>query len=100
MFGTLLTLGLNIMKRFEVCDFLKIDDITLINWLTLIESNYKSSNPYHNSTHASDVLHATAYFLSSERISVKILKIIKKSKNKLFKKIFINKRKFLMIAIK
>ena len=61
---------MNIMKRFDVCEFLKIEEQTLVNWLTLIELNYKQDNPYHNSTHASDVLHATAYFLANEKISV------------------------------
>ncbi|CAF0871306.1 unnamed protein product [Brachionus calyciflorus] len=65
----LITLGLKIMNRFDVCDYLKISETTLVNWLTLIESNYKPSNPYHNSTHASDVLHATAYFLSTDKLS-------------------------------
>jgi high affinity cAMP-specific and IBMX-insensitive 3',5'-cyclic phosphodiesterase 8 len=57
------------MNRFDVCDYLKIDETTLVNWLTLMESNYRASNPYHNSTHASDVLHATAYFLSTNKVS-------------------------------
>lgn len=58
------------MNRFEVCEYLKIDETVLVNWLTLIESNYKTTNPYHNSTHASDVLHATAYFLSTDKLTV------------------------------
>ena len=66
----LVTLGINIMERFDVCSFLKIEEKTLVNWLTMIELNYKAKNPYHNSTHASDVLHATAYFLSNTKISV------------------------------
>ena len=66
----LVTLGLKIMTRFNVCDHLKIDQGVLVNWLTLMESNYRRSNPYHNSTHASDVLHATAYFLSTEQLMV------------------------------
>ena len=70
-----MTLGMNIMKRFDVCEHLKIEEHTLLNWLTLIELNYKASNPYHNSTHASDVLHATAYFLSNDKISVNSLKV-------------------------
>lgn len=65
----LVTLGWKIMNRYDVCEHLKIDEAILINWLTLIESNYKSTNPYHNSTHASDVLHATAYFISSAKIN-------------------------------
>ncbi len=68
----LVTLGLKIMNRFRVCEFLKIEEVLLVNWLTLMESNYKISNPYHNSTHAADVLHATAYFLSTDKITVSI----------------------------
>jgi high affinity cAMP-specific and IBMX-insensitive 3',5'-cyclic phosphodiesterase 8 len=40
------------------------------SWLQVIEASYHPSNPYHNSTHSADVLHATAYFLSRERIKV------------------------------
>ena len=36
----------------------------------LIETNYHSKNAYHNSTHAADVLHATAVFLAKERVKV------------------------------
>lgn len=36
----------------------------------LIELNYHSKNAYHNSTHAADVLHATAVFLAKERVKV------------------------------
>ncbi len=66
----LLTLGLKIMNRFNVCQYLKCDETALGNWLTLMESNYKQTNLYHNSTHASDVLHATAYFLTTDKLSV------------------------------
>lgn len=66
----LVTLGLKIMNRFNVSEFLKCDETTLVHWLTLMEANYRPSNTYHNSTHASDVLHATAYLLGSEKISV------------------------------
>jgi high affinity cAMP-specific and IBMX-insensitive 3',5'-cyclic phosphodiesterase 8 len=66
----LVTLGFKIFNRFDVCEFLKIEETVLVNWLTLIETNYRQSNPYHNSTHAGDVLHATAYFLSTNKISV------------------------------
>jgi high affinity cAMP-specific and IBMX-insensitive 3',5'-cyclic phosphodiesterase 8 len=58
------------MNRFNVCEFLKCDETILVNWLTLIESNYRQSNTYHNSTHASDVLHATAYFLGTDKLMV------------------------------
>jgi high affinity cAMP-specific and IBMX-insensitive 3',5'-cyclic phosphodiesterase 8 len=64
----LVTLGLKILNRFDTCSFLKTDETTLLNWLTLMESHYKSTNPYHNSTHASDVLHSSAYFVSTDKL--------------------------------
>ncbi|KAM6202396.1 high affinity cAMP-specific and IBMX-insensitive 3',5'-cyclic phosphodiesterase 8A [Rhynchocyon petersi] len=64
----LIYLGLRIFARFGICEFLNCSESTLRSWLQIIETNYHSSNPYHNSTHAADVLHATAYFLSKERI--------------------------------
>uniref|UniRef100_A0A3B5MVR5 Phosphodiesterase n=1 Tax=Xiphophorus couchianus TaxID=32473 RepID=A0A3B5MVR5_9TELE len=61
-------LGLKIFTSFGVCDFLNCSEATLRSWLQLMEANYHSSNSYHNSTHAADVLHATAYFLCKERV--------------------------------
>lgn len=61
-------LGLKIFSRFGVCDFLSCPEATLRSWLQIIEANYHSSNSYHNSSHAADVLHATAYFLCKERV--------------------------------
>ncbi|XP_040013357.1 high affinity cAMP-specific and IBMX-insensitive 3',5'-cyclic phosphodiesterase 8B isoform X2 [Xiphias gladius] len=61
-------LGLKIFTSFGVCEFLNCSDATLRSWLQLIEASYHSSNSYHNSTHAADVLHATAYFLRKERV--------------------------------
>lgn len=64
----LVWLGMSLMCKFNIPDILACDEQTLQNWLTLIEANYHADNTYHNSTHASDVLQATAYFLSLERI--------------------------------
>ncbi|KAB0369289.1 hypothetical protein FD755_019294, partial [Muntiacus reevesi] len=64
----LIYLGLKVFARFGVCEFLKCPEATLRSWLQMIEANYHASNPYHNSTHSADVLHATAYFLCKERI--------------------------------
>uniref|UniRef100_A0A7N6F9D6 Phosphodiesterase n=1 Tax=Anabas testudineus TaxID=64144 RepID=A0A7N6F9D6_ANATE len=61
-------LGLKIFTSFGVCDFLNCSEATLRSWLQLMEASYHSSNSYHNSTHAADVLHATAYFLRKERV--------------------------------
>ena len=64
-------LGLKIFSRFGVCEFLNCPEATLRSWLQVIEANYHSTNSYHNSSHAADVLHATAYFLCKERVKVK-----------------------------
>ncbi|KAI5097866.1 high affinity cAMP-specific and IBMX-insensitive 3',5'-cyclic phosphodiesterase 8A, partial [Silurus meridionalis] len=61
-------LGLKIFSHFGVCEFLNCSEATLRSWLQVIEANYHASNSYHNSTHAADVLHATAYFLCKERV--------------------------------
>uniref|UniRef100_A0A8C7XF25 Phosphodiesterase n=1 Tax=Oryzias sinensis TaxID=183150 RepID=A0A8C7XF25_9TELE len=61
-------LGLKIFSRFGVCEFLNCPEATLRSWLQVVEANYHSSNSYHNSSHAADVLHATAYFLCKERV--------------------------------
>lgn len=63
----LVWLGLSTLTFFDVCSTLNCDEVTLRNWLTLIEANYRE-NPYHNSTHAADVLQATAYFLNKPRL--------------------------------
>lgn len=61
-------LGTKILTRFRACETLNISEDVLKNWLQLIELNYHSKNAYHNSTHAADVLHATAVFLAKERV--------------------------------
>nr|XP_021482580.1 high affinity cAMP-specific and IBMX-insensitive 3',5'-cyclic phosphodiesterase 8A-like [Meriones unguiculatus]XP_021482581.1 high affinity cAMP-specific and IBMX-insensitive 3',5'-cyclic phosphodiesterase 8A-like [Meriones unguiculatus] len=64
----LIYLGLKTFARFGICEFLQCSEATLRSWFQLIEANYHPCNPYHNSTHAADVLHATAYFLSRDKI--------------------------------
>ncbi|XP_078533444.1 high affinity cAMP-specific and IBMX-insensitive 3',5'-cyclic phosphodiesterase 8B isoform X2 [Lissotriton helveticus] len=64
----LVYLGLKIFGRFGVCEFLNCTEATLRAWLHIIEVNYHATNSYHNSTHAADVLHATACFLGNERV--------------------------------
>ncbi|XP_040512026.1 high affinity cAMP-specific and IBMX-insensitive 3',5'-cyclic phosphodiesterase 8B isoform X4 [Gallus gallus] len=64
----LVYLGLKVFGRFGVPEFLNCSEATLRAWLQVIEANYHSSNAYHNSTHAADVLHATAFFLGKERV--------------------------------
>ncbi|KAG8516376.1 High affinity cAMP-specific and IBMX-insensitive 3',5'-cyclic phosphodiesterase 8A, partial [Galemys pyrenaicus] len=64
----LVYLGLKTFARFGVCAFLNCSEATLRSWLQVIEDSYHPANPYHNSTHSADVLHATAYFLHKERV--------------------------------
>ncbi|XP_076376029.1 phosphodiesterase 8 isoform X3 [Megalopta genalis] len=64
----LLFLGMTIMNLYRVPARLNCDEKTVQNWLTVLEMNYRSQNCYHNSTHAADVLQATARFMQSERI--------------------------------
>lgn len=60
-------LGMKIFREFELPAKLRIDDSVLDRWLVMMEANYLEQNPYHNSTHAADVLAATAFFLRTER---------------------------------
>lgn len=59
---------MNLLLHFDVHKTLGCDEKTLYNWLTVIERHYHATNTYHNSTHAADVLQATAGFLERERI--------------------------------
>ncbi|XP_076267490.1 phosphodiesterase 8 isoform X4 [Rhynchophorus ferrugineus] len=61
-------LGMNLFHHFDVCNALNCDEKTLSNWLTVIEANYHYENSYHNSTHAADVMQATAGFLEKDRM--------------------------------
>ncbi|XP_076276549.1 phosphodiesterase 8, partial [Lasioglossum baleicum] len=64
----LLFLGMTIMNLYQVPARLNCDEKIIQNWLAVLEMNYRSQNSYHNSTHAADVLQATARFMQSERL--------------------------------
>ncbi|XP_053557355.1 high affinity cAMP-specific and IBMX-insensitive 3',5'-cyclic phosphodiesterase 8B [Bombina bombina] len=68
----LVYLGSKIFTSFGVCEFLNCSEATMRSWLQMIEANYHSSNSYHNSTHAADVLHATAYFLQKDSVKASL----------------------------
>lgn len=61
-------LGMAILRHFNVPATLQCSETTIRDWLAVIEANYHD-NPYHNSTHAADVMQATAFFLRSKRIT-------------------------------
>lgn len=62
--------GYIIFQLFDIQHILRIDESVAINWLTLMESNYRSSCAYHNSTHAADVMQAAAYLCNQDRLMV------------------------------
>lgn len=64
----LVHLAMRTFQRYEVLDFLQVDEALMCSWLQMIEANYHGNNPYHNSTHAADVMHATSYFLACDVI--------------------------------
>ncbi|XP_064390793.1 high affinity cAMP-specific and IBMX-insensitive 3',5'-cyclic phosphodiesterase 8B-like [Halichondria panicea] len=55
--------GIRVFKNFNVCEILEVEESVMASWLKLMESHYHRQNAYHNSTHAADVLQATAYFI-------------------------------------
>lgn len=59
----LVFLGMELFRRFEVFAAFNIDEKTCKAWFSVIEAHYHSTNTYHNSTHAADVMQATAVFL-------------------------------------
>ena len=65
LYRPLFYLGFDILVEFGILNLFKIDEVILRNWLSTIESHYRVSNTYHNSTHAADVLQAAAYFCRS-----------------------------------
>lgn len=54
---------MEVFRKFDVASTLQCDNLTLKNWLMLIEANYRATNSYHNSTHAADVIQAAACLL-------------------------------------
>lgn len=54
---------MELCQKFDVFETFSIDEATMRQWLIVIEANYHVGNTYHNSTHAADVMQATAVFL-------------------------------------
>lgn len=57
-------LGVYIFERMRFKQEWQIDDATMRKFFMTIETGYRS-NPYHNSTHAADVMHAVFFFLET-----------------------------------
>uniref|UniRef100_A0A0N5D4C0 3',5'-cyclic-nucleotide phosphodiesterase n=1 Tax=Thelazia callipaeda TaxID=103827 RepID=A0A0N5D4C0_THECL len=58
-----------IFERWKVNEALKCSMELISRWLSTIEAHYHATNPYHNATHAADVLQATSYFLESPSVA-------------------------------
>jgi len=70
----LLYLGLELFRRFDVFNTFNCDENTFRFWLIEVERNYHEVNTYHNSTHAADVMQATACYL--QQLANRDLKIM------------------------
>uniref|UniRef100_A0A914XGW7 Phosphodiesterase n=1 Tax=Plectus sambesii TaxID=2011161 RepID=A0A914XGW7_9BILA len=62
-------LGMKVFERWKVAELLRCSDRCLSTWFQVMESHYHPTNPYHNATHAADVLQATAYFLDAQKVA-------------------------------
>jgi hypothetical protein len=58
-----------LFQRHDLIKKFGIDDTKLRRFLAIIESGYDNKNPYHNSTHAADVIQTLNYFLSKGGLS-------------------------------
>ncbi|VDN51106.1 unnamed protein product [Dracunculus medinensis] len=62
-------LGIKIFERWKVQETLRCSDDIIVRWFNTMEAHYHNVNPYHNATHAADVLQATSYFLDSPTVA-------------------------------
>ncbi|KAA0186855.1 Phosphodiesterase [Fasciolopsis buskii] len=63
-------LAMKVFNRFNVCGVLRISEAMMMTWLMVIEENYHMDNPYHNATHAADVMQSTAYLMRRELLTL------------------------------
>lgn len=70
----LVCLGLELFRRFDVYNTFCCDEVTFKLWLIEIEKKYHTENTYHNSTHAADVMQATACYL--QQLSNREIKVM------------------------
>lgn len=63
----LVTAAYTVFKKRNLISEFKISPPTFINFMTAVQKSYKP-NPYHNCTHAADVLLATHYLLKAKAL--------------------------------
>lgn len=59
---------MNVMLRYVFVNNFNINIRKLIHYLSMIQSLYRTENPYHNSLHAADVLQTTHIYLTSNGV--------------------------------
>jgi len=57
--------GMHLMQRMGVLDRIPIPKDKLATYLQEVEKGYVRANPFHNATHASDVMFTTHYFMQA-----------------------------------
>jgi hypothetical protein len=62
-------LATHIFSYRDVSNLLGISPTAFSKWVSKVEIGYRSENPYHNSSHAADVLHSVVYFMSQDNVS-------------------------------
>ncbi|CAG9313379.1 unnamed protein product [Blepharisma stoltei] len=65
----LVTVGKYSMKKFRLDEILNINEMVYVNFFQDMEQGYKTENPYHNSTHAADVLSSFLFFINQSVLS-------------------------------
>ncbi|VDK88777.1 unnamed protein product, partial [Onchocerca ochengi] len=58
-----------IFERWKIHETLKCSKDLITRWFDTIEAHYNAINPYHNATHAADVLQATSFFLDCPTVA-------------------------------
>ncbi|KAL3276197.1 hypothetical protein HHI36_020915 [Cryptolaemus montrouzieri] len=61
-------LCVHLFHWYGLLDYFKLDVVRVWKLFTLIEEGYHSTNPYHNSIHATDITQAMHCFLQEEKI--------------------------------
>jgi hypothetical protein len=58
-----------LFNKHELLHKFSIDEVKFKRFITIMESGYNNKQPYHNSTHASDVLQTLNYFITKGGLS-------------------------------
>jgi hypothetical protein len=65
---SLFYLTLTIFQEQNFQSVLGINEKMFKHWLLKMENGYERKNPYHNSTHAADVVHSLYYFITRDKL--------------------------------